>query len=68
MLNDFDSASLDFKFATSVAAFAQKLKQSQYLGIMNYHDIATIARVNRGDDPFNYRGEFVNLVELASAL
>ena len=68
VLNDFDSASLDFKFATSVAAFAQKLKQSQYLGIMNYHDIATIARANRGDDPFNYRGEFVNLVELASAL
>lgn len=68
VLNDFDSASLDFKFATSVAAFAQKLKQSQYLGSMNYHDIATIARANRGDDPFNYRGEFVNLVELASAL
>lgn len=68
VLNDFDSASLDFKFASSVAAFAQKLKQSQYLGSMNYHDIATIARTNRGDDPFNYRGEFVNLVELASAL
>ncbi|MEI4551093.1 VWA domain-containing protein [Pseudoalteromonas spongiae] len=68
VLNYFDSASLDFKFATSVAAFAQKLKQSQYLGSMNYQDIATIARANRGDDPFNYRGEFVNLVELASAL
>jgi len=68
MLNDFDSASLDFKFATSVSAFAQKLKQSKYLGSMNYQDIATIARANRGDDPFNYRGEFVNLVELASAL
>ncbi|WP_394225425.1 vWA domain-containing protein [Pseudoalteromonas spongiae] len=68
VLNDFDSASLDFKFAASVAAFAQKLKQSQYLGSMNYQDIATIAQANRGDDPFNYRGEFVNLVELASAL
>ncbi|MEC8325148.1 MAG: VWA domain-containing protein [Pseudomonadota bacterium] len=68
VLNDFNSASLDFKFASSVAAFAQKLKQSQYLGSMNYQDIATIARANRGDDPFNYRGEFVNLVELASAL
>ncbi|KPV95825.1 von Willebrand factor [Pseudoalteromonas sp. P1-9] len=68
VLNDFNSASQDFKFATSVAAFAQKLKQSQYLGGMNYHDIATIARANRGDDPFNYRGEFINLVELASAL
>lgn len=68
VLNDFNSASQDFKFATSVAAFAQKLKQSQYLGSMNYQDIATIARANRGDDPFNYRGEFVNLVELASAL
>ncbi|MCF6458617.1 VWA domain-containing protein [Pseudoalteromonas sp. MMG024] len=68
VLNDFNSASQDFKFATSVAAFAKKLKQSKYLGSMNYQDIATIARANRGDDPFNYRGEFVNLVELASAL
>ncbi len=68
ILPDFNSASSDFKFATSVAAFAQKLKQSQYLGNMAYHDIASIARANRGDDPFNYRGEFVNLVELASAL
>jgi len=68
VLPDFNSASSDFKFATSVAAFAQKLKQSQYLGDMNYQDIASIARANRGEDPFNYRGEFVNLVELASAM
>ncbi|MEQ3514522.1 VWA domain-containing protein [Pseudoalteromonas sp. BZB3] len=68
VLPDFNSASSDFKFATSVAAFAQKLKQSQYLGDMNYQDIASIARANRGDDPFNYRGEFVNLVELASSM
>ena len=68
VLNDFNSASLDFKFATSVAAFAQKLKQNNYLANMNYQEIASIARENRGDDPFNYRGEFVNLVELASAL
>ena len=68
VLPDFESASQDFKFATSVAAFAQKLKQSLYLGQMNYRDIASIARENRGDDPYNYRGEFVNLVELASAL
>jgi Ca-activated chloride channel family protein len=68
ILPDFNSASSDFKFATSVAAFAQKLRQSQYLGDMNYQDIVSIARANRGDDPFNYRGEFVNLVELASAL
>ncbi|MBE0366913.1 vWA domain-containing protein [Pseudoalteromonas aurantia] len=68
VLPEFNSASSDFKFATSVAAFAQKLKHSQYLGSMGYHDIARIARANRGHDPFNYRGEFVNLVELASAL
>ena len=68
VLPDFNSASSDFKFATSVAAFAQKLKQSQYLGDMNYQDIASIARANRGEDPFNYRGEFVNLVELASSM
>lgn len=68
VLPDFASASVDFKFATSVAAFAQKLKDTQYLGTMDYQDIASIARANRGNDPFNYRGEFVRLVELTDAL
>ncbi|RXJ74141.1 hypothetical protein CS022_05860 [Veronia nyctiphanis] len=64
----FDKASDDFRFASAVAAFAQKLKANQYLTTMNYTEIADIARKSRGEDPFNYRGEFVSLVELAPTL
>ncbi|OEF53884.1 hypothetical protein A1OW_06590 [Enterovibrio norvegicus] len=64
----FTHASADFKFATAVAAFAQKLKENSYLDDFDYAQIATIARENRGDDPYNYRGEFVRLVEVAQSL
>lgn len=64
----FSQASSDFQFATAVAAFAQKLKDNNYLNNVKYDDIAGIARANRGDDPHNYRGEFVKLVEMAQSL
>ncbi|MEZ9523709.1 vWA domain-containing protein [Enterovibrio norvegicus] len=64
----FTQASADFKFATAVAAFAQKLKENSYLDDFDYAQIATIARDNRGNDPYNYRGEFVRLVEVAQSL
>ncbi|MBD1558374.1 VWA domain-containing protein [Vibrio sp. S9_S30] len=66
--SDFLQASSDFQFATAVAAFAQKLKDNHYLSHVNYDDIAGIARSNRGDDPHNYRGEFIRLVEMAQSL
>ncbi|UGA56638.1 vWA domain-containing protein [Vibrio sp. VB16] len=64
----FDHASEDFQFASSVAAFAQKLKDNDYLDSLSYEKIADIARENRGKDPYNYRGEFISLVELAQSL
>ncbi|WED29707.1 VWA domain-containing protein [Vibrio sp. DW001] len=64
----FNHASEDFQFASSVAAFAQKLKDNDYLDSFSYEKIADIARENRGKDPYNYRGEFISLVELAQSL
>ncbi|WP_394208780.1 von Willebrand factor type A domain-containing protein [Enterovibrio calviensis] len=64
----FTEASTDFQFATAVAAFAQKLKDNHYVDGLAYSQIADIARENRGDDPHNYRGEFVSLVEIAQSL
>ncbi|MDD1784268.1 VWA domain-containing protein [Enterovibrio sp. ZSDZ35] len=64
----FTQASSDFQFATSVAAFAQKLKDNQYLDDLSYEQIASIARNNRGDDPYNDRGEFIRMVEVAQSL
>ncbi|EOD79952.1 Von Willebrand factor type A domain protein [Grimontia indica] len=64
----FTQASADFQFATAVAAFAQKLKDNHYVDGLAYSQIADIARENRGKDPFNYRGEFISLVEIAQNL
>ncbi|USH04643.1 VWA domain-containing protein [Grimontia kaedaensis] len=64
----FTQASADFQFATAVAAFAQKLKDNHYVDGLAYSQIADIARENRGNDPFNYRGEFITLVEIAQNL
>ncbi|MGF1770426.1 VWA domain-containing protein [Enterovibrio makurazakiensis] len=64
----FTEASSDFQFATAVAAFAQKLKDNHYVNGLAYSQIADIARENRGDDPHNYRGEFITLVEIAQNL
>ncbi|MBQ4832109.1 VWA domain-containing protein [Pseudoalteromonas sp. MMG010] len=60
--------SSDFKFAAAVAGFAQMLKGAKYLGQWHYNDIATLANQNKGDDPFGYRSEFIQLVKTAAAL
>ncbi len=65
---DFNQASQDFQFAAAVASFAQKLKDNSYLDDLSYKQIADIARDNRGEDPHNYRGEFIRLVEIAQSL
>jgi Ca-activated chloride channel family protein len=61
-------ASDDWRFAAAVAAFGQKLRGGEYLEAWSYPDIATLAGAARGADPFGYRGEFLQLVHLASAL
>ena len=61
----FDNASADFKFATSVAVFGMKLRNSKFAKKMNYNDIAIIARQAKGKDENGYRSEFIRLVEMA---
>ncbi len=61
----FDNASADFKFATSVALFGMKLKNSKFAKKMNYDAIATIANQSKGNDENGYRSEFIRLVEMA---
>lgn len=60
-----DGLSDDMRFAAAVAAFGQKLRGEQYIGDFTYNDILELANSARGDDPFNYRGEFINLVRNA---
>ena len=53
------------QFATAVAGFAQLLKGSHYTGSWSYDDALALAQANKGDDPYGYRTEFVQLVRKA---
>jgi Ca-activated chloride channel family protein len=64
----FDSASADQRFSVAVAAFGQKLRDSDQVAGMDWERINEIATAARGTDPFGYRAEFLSLVRLASAL
>ena len=55
------------RWAAAVAAFGQILKGGKYTGGYSYDDVATLAQGAKGDDPFGYRAEFLNLVRLAKS-
>ncbi|MCQ4189544.1 VWA domain-containing protein [Methylocystis suflitae] len=57
----------DVRFSVAVAAFAQLLKGAPYLGEYGYDDVIALAQSAKGDDPFGYRAEFVNLARLAKS-
>ncbi len=63
-----DQVSDEFKFAASVAAFGQILRDGTYLKSFSYDDVLNLARASKGQDPFGYRGEFLQLVSLAKGL
>ena len=62
------SASPDFRFAASVAAFGQLLRGGKYMEGFGYRDVAALASSSRGADGEGYRSEFVSLVKLAESL
>ncbi|MFD2206144.1 vWA domain-containing protein [Kiloniella antarctica] len=57
-----------FRFSAAVAAFGQILKGGKYTGDMTMEDVHKLARSGLGEDPFGYRREFLNLVDLASSM
>lgn len=60
-----ESSPTDVRFSTAVAAFGQLLKGEPYLQSYSFDDVLALAQSSRGDDPFGYRAEFLNLVRLA---
>jgi len=60
--------STNLGFAASVAEFALLLRDSEFKGSASWSQVLELAREHRGDDPHNYRGEFIRLVELAREL
>ncbi len=63
-----EEAGEDFQFAASVAAFGMLLRESEYKGACTYDMVLDLARSGKGGDPYNYRGEFINLVLTGKAV
>jgi Ca-activated chloride channel family protein len=61
----FDEAPAEARFATSVAGFGDLLRGGRYTGTLSYDDVLRLASAARGDDPFGYRSEFLQLVRAA---
>ena len=55
----------DVRYAAAVAAFGQLLRGGRYTEDYGYDDVIADAQAARGEDPFGYRSEFLNLVRLA---
>jgi Ca-activated chloride channel family protein len=64
----FASATSDFRFAASVAAFGMILRDSPYAGSATLGWVADEAAAHRGQDRSGYREEFIALVRQANAL
>lgn len=62
------SASEDMRFASSVAAFAMLLRDSENKGTVTFDQVIQLARGARGADPEGYRGEFIGMVQAAKTL
>lgn len=58
----------NFRFSAAVAGFGQLLRGSEYVGEYGFDDVLTLAQQSRGNDKYGYRGEFLQLVNLASSL
>lgn len=52
-------------FSVAVAGFAQLLTGGKYMGDFDYADVRELASKHKGDDPYGYRAEFIQLVDMA---
>ena len=64
----FVTASDDFRFAASVAAFGMLLRGSAYSGDATFDQIEDIGAGAMGADASGYRAEFIDLVRKAAAM
>lgn len=67
-ITTFDAVSDDVRFSIAVAAFGQKLRGADPLAAYGYEAIEKLASGARGEDPYGYRSEFLQLVRLAKGL
>lgn len=54
--------------AAAIAGFGQLLRGGDYIQGWTYKDAIALANANKGDDPFGYRAEAIQLMRLAASL
>lgn len=62
------ATSNNFRFAAAVAGFGMLLRDSQYKGKLNAKMVKDLAWNAKGDDPFGYRSEFIELVKMSDKI
>ena len=62
------SAPVDVRFGIAVAGFGQLLQANSAAAKLDWDDTIALAQGARGDDPFGYRAEMINLMRLAKSL
>ena len=65
---ELKDASVNMRFAASVAGFGMILRGSKYKGSVNYNMVWNLAKNSLGTDPNGYRAEFLRLVRMAELL
>ncbi len=65
---DETPASTEMQFAAAIAGFGQLLVDSPYMGDWGYEHAIDLANAARGDDPYGYRAQAVQLMRLAKSL
>ena len=64
-INIEQTESNEANFSIAVAGFAQLLSNGQNTGDLNYDDVIGLATKHKGNDPYGYRSEFIQLVRMA---
>lgn len=62
------SASTNFQFASAVAEFGLLLRNSEHKTKASYAHVLNAAVAAKGNDPWGYRAEFIDLVKKAKSL
>lgn len=66
--DDLAATSENFRFSAAVAGFGQLLRGGELMGDFSQDDVAALANAARGDDPWGYRADFVQLARVAESL
>ena len=64
---DIKDVPSDVRFSVAVAAFGDLVRGAPFVEGYSYDDVIALAQTARGDDPFGYRAEFLNLARLAKS-